>query len=179
MSVPRSMLGWLLGGRATKEERRTAAIRCATRDSALKQCVVANSKETCDRLAQDLDLCKVRLVGTFGADIGLAHALERVRPAPRAVVASRPPACRLLAPHHFKKARDLVTCAISSRPHDRLNSLCFPHAILQGRVVCPDAAAEFSRCAHLVVNHTGKQADVPDCSRQLRKMRACLRRERV
>ena len=57
------MLGWLLGGRATKEERRTAAIRCATRDSALKQCVVANSKETCDRLAQDLDLCKVRLVG--------------------------------------------------------------------------------------------------------------------
>ena len=63
VSVPRSMLGWLLGGRATKEERRTAAIRCATRDSALKQCVVANSKETCDRLAQDLDLCKVRLVG--------------------------------------------------------------------------------------------------------------------
>mmetsp|Transcript_3379 Transcript_3379/g.13436 ORF Transcript_3379/g.13436 Transcript_3379/m.13436 type:complete len:101 (-) Transcript_3379:256-558(-) len=100
------MFGWLLGGRATNEERRTAAIRCATRDSALKQCVVANSKETCDRLAQDLDLCK-------------------------------------------------------------------------GRVACPDAAAEFSRCAHLVVNHTGKQADIPDCSKQLRKMRACLRRKRV
>ena len=36
-------------------------------------------------------------------------------------------------------------------------------------MVCPDAAAEFSRCAHLVVNHTGKQADVPDCSKQLRE----------
>ena len=80
----------------------------------------------------------------------------------------------------FKSAPPLfVSCAISSRQHDRLNSRYFPHVIPQGRVVCPDAAAEFSRCAHLVVNHTGKQADVPDCSRQLRKMRACLRRERV
>jgi hypothetical protein len=45
--------------------------------------------------------------------------------------------------------------------------------------VCPDAAAEFSRCAHLVINHTGKEADTPDCSKQLQKMRACLRRKRV
>ena len=180
VSVPRSMLGWLLGGRATKEERRTAAIRCATRDSALKQCVVANSKETCDRLAQDLDLCKVRLVGNVRCRYR-TRARARARPtrASRRRRRVAPRACRLLAPHHFKKARDLVTCAISSRQHDRLNSLCFPHAIPQGRVVCPDAAAEFSRCAHLVVNHTGKQADVPDCSRQLRKMRACLRRKRV
>ena len=179
VSVPRSMLGWLLGGRATKEERRTAAIRCATRDSALKQCVVANSKETCDRLAQDLDLCKVRLVGNVRCRYR-TRARARARPT-RASRRRRvaPAGLPLLAPHHFKKARDLVTCAISSRQHDRLNSLCFPHAIPQGRVVCPDAAAEFSRCAHLVVNHTGKQADVPDCSRQLRKMRACLRRERV
>ena len=58
---PRSMLGWLLGGRATLEERRTAGSKCATRASALRQCVGANSEETCDRLAQDLDLCKVRI----------------------------------------------------------------------------------------------------------------------
>ena len=63
---PRSMLGWLLGGRATPEERRTAGSKCATRASALRQCVGANSEETCDRLAQDLDLCKVRIarIGT-------------------------------------------------------------------------------------------------------------------
>ena len=30
------------------------------------------------------------------------------------------------------------------------------------------------RCAHLVVNHTGKQADIPDCSKQLRKMCAAF-----
>lgn len=119
MSVPRSMLGWLLGGRATKEERRTAAIRCATRDSALKQCVVANSKETCDRLAQDLDLCKVRLVGNVRCRYR-TRARARARPtrASRRRRRVAPRACRLLAPHHFKNAaarschlRDLVPTA--------------------------------------------------------------------
>jgi hypothetical protein len=176
------MFGWLLGGRATKEERRTAAIRCATRDSALKQCVVANSKETCDRLAQDLDLCKVRHVRRHVRCRCRTRARARARPtrASRRRRRVAPAGVPIVGTPTFSKTpRAIFSCAISSRQRHRLNSRRFPHVIPQGRVACPDAAAEFSRCAHLVVNHTGKQADIPDCSKQLRKMRACLRRKRV
>ena len=47
--------------------------------------------------------------------------------------------------------------------------------LCKGRVVCPDAAAAFSRCTHLVINHTGTKAETPDCSRALRKLRRCLK----
>lgn len=131
VSVPRSMLGWLLGGRATKEERRTAAIRCATRDSALKQCVVANSKETCDRLAQDLDLCKVRLVGNVRSRYR-TRARARARPtrASRRRRRVAPAGVPILGTPTFSKTpppscqlRDLVPTARSSKlavfpPHD-------------------------------------------------------------
>ena len=122
-SVPRSMLGWLLGGRATKEERRTAAIRCATRDSALKQCVVANSKETCDRLAQDLDLCKVRSVGNVRCRYR-TRARARARPtrASRRRRRVAPAGVPFLGTPSFSKApppscqlRDLVPTARSSK----------------------------------------------------------------
>ena len=121
VSVPRSMLGWLLGGRATKEERRTAAIRCATRDSALKQCVVANSKETCDRLAQDLDLCKVRLVGNVRCRYR-TRARARARPT-RASRRRRvaPAGLPIVGTPSFQKSarschlRDLVPTARSSK----------------------------------------------------------------
>ena len=47
--------------------------------------------------------------------------------------------------------------------------------LCKGRVVCPDAAAAFSRCTHLVINHTGIKAETPDCSRALRELRRCLK----
>ena len=98
------MLGYLLGRRATKEQHVSVERKCATRTSAVKQCLAANPGETraCDAFGQDLDLCK-------------------------------------------------------------------------GRVVCPDAAAAFSRCTHLVINHTGIKAETPDCSRALRELRRCLK----
>ena len=98
------MLGYLLGRRTTKEQRVSLERKCATRTSAVKQCLAANPGDAraCDAFGQDLDLCK-------------------------------------------------------------------------GRVVCPDAAAAFSRCTHLVINHTGTQAETPDCSRALRKLRRCLK----
>ena len=116
VSVPRSMLGWLLGGRATKEERRTAAIRCATRDSALKQCVVANSKETCDRLAQDLDLCKVRLVGNVRCRYR-TRARARARPtrASRRRRRVAPAGVPFLGTPSFSKKREILSPA-RSRP---------------------------------------------------------------
>ena len=102
------MLGYLLGLRATKEERVSVGKKCSTRVSAVKQCLSANpkNKDACDAFSQDLDLCK-------------------------------------------------------------------------GRVVCVDAAAEFSRCTHLVINHTGVKADTPDCGKALRKLRKCLKTKRV
>jgi hypothetical protein len=98
------MLEYLLGRRATKEQRVSVAKKCATRTSAVKQCLAANPSDTfaCDAFGQDLDLCK-------------------------------------------------------------------------GRVVCPDAAAAFSRCAHLVINHTGIKAATPDCAGVLRELRRCLK----
>ena len=98
------MLGYLLGRRATKEQRASVEKKCATRTSAVKQCLAANPGDAraCDAFGQDLDLCK-------------------------------------------------------------------------GRVVCPDAAAAFSRCTHLVINHTGIKAETPDCSRALQKLRRCLK----
>ena len=98
------MLGYLLGRRATKEQRVSVERKCATRTSAVKQCLAANPGDAraCDAFGQDLDLCK-------------------------------------------------------------------------GRVVCPDAAAAFSRCTHLVINHTGIKAETPDCSRALRELRRCLK----
>ena len=117
VSVPRSMLGWLLGGRATKEERRTAAIRCATRDSALKQCVVANSKETCDRLAQDLDLCKVRSVGNVRCRYR-TRARARARPtrASRRRRRVAPAGVPFLGTPSFSKAPPPLLSAARSRP---------------------------------------------------------------
>lgn len=46
-------------------------------------------------------------------------------------------------------------------------------------MVCPEAAAAFSRCTHLVVNHTGTVADTPDCTKALSAMRKCLKSKRV
>jgi hypothetical protein len=95
------MLGYLLGRRATKEQRVSSERKCATRTSAVKQCLAANPGDAraCDAFGQDLDLCK-------------------------------------------------------------------------GRVVCPDAAAAFSRCTHLVINHTGIKAETPDCSQRAAKAAA-------
>lgn len=50
---------------------------------------------------------------------------------------------------------------------------------IQGRIVCPAAAAEFSRCTHLVINHKGVIADTPDCTKPLLAMRKCLKRKGV
>ena len=180
---PRSMLGWLLGGRATPEERRIAGSKCATRASALRQCVGANSEETCDRLAQDLDLCKVRIVRSEPdvALVGVSSPVAIAQAPCTVVVTSRAPI--VISAHDGWAPRFCIfkSAPPRSRPRSpRLTRLTISRtSIPQGRVVCPDAAAEFSRCAHLVINHTGKEADTPDCSKQLRKMRACLRRKRV
>ena len=55
------MLGLLFGRRASTEERATVRRRCATRETAVKQCLAANDATACDAFGQDLDLCKVRL----------------------------------------------------------------------------------------------------------------------
>ena len=57
----RPMLGLLFGRRASTEERATVRRRCATRETAVKQCLAANDATACDAFGQDLDLCKVRL----------------------------------------------------------------------------------------------------------------------
>ena len=51
--------------------------------------------------------------------------------------------------------------------------------LCKGRVVCQDAAAAFSRCTHLVINHTGIKAETPDCGGALRELRKCLKTKRV
>ena len=58
------MLGYLLGRRATKEQRVSVERKCATRTSAVKQCLAANPGDAraCDAFGQDLDLCKGRVV---------------------------------------------------------------------------------------------------------------------
>ena len=55
----------------------------------------------------------------------------------------------------------------------------FDETAAQGRVVCPEAAAEFSRCTHLVINHTGTIATTPDCTKALLAMRKCLKNKKV
>ena len=45
--------------------------------------------------------------------------------------------------------------------------------------MCPEAAAEFSRCTHLVINHTGTIATTPDCTKALLAMRKCLKNKKV
>jgi hypothetical protein len=141
------MLGLLFGRRASTEERATVRRRCATRDSAVKQCLAANDATACDAFGQDLDLCKVRLE-TRDRSFPIPSLLDALLPGRR--LAS---SVAHLLPSRFYRA--------------------------QGRVVCPDAAAAFSRCTHLVVNHTGKKADLPDCGPALKKLRACLRSKRA
>jgi hypothetical protein len=141
------MLGLLFGRRASTEERATVRRRCATRDSAVKQCLAANDATACDAFGQDLDLCKVRLE-TRDRSFPIPSLLDALLPGRR--LAS---SVAHLLPSRFSRA--------------------------QGRVVCPDAAAEFSRCTHLVINHTGTKATTPDCGAALRKLRACLRTKRV
>ena len=149
------MLGLLFGRRASTEERATVRRRCATRETAVKQCLAANDATACDAFGQDLDLCKVRLE---------THDRSSSRSAPpRALF----PAAR--APRARRSSSRVVR---RSRPPPRFSRA-------QGRVVCPDAAAEFSRCTHLVINHTGTRATTPDCGAALRKLRACLRTKRV
>ena len=149
------MLGLLFGRRASTEERATVRRRCATRETAVKQCLAANDATACDAFGQDLDLCKVRLE---------THDRSSSRSAPpRALF---PP--RALRAHGGRRLASSVAHVLPPR---------FSRA--QGRVVCPDAAAEFSRCTHLVINHTGTRATTPDCGAALRKLRACLRTKRV
>ena len=75
------MLGLLFGRRATEEERASLRRKCATRETAVAQCLAANDAASCDAFGQDLDLCKVR-AGASVAYVSIASAFtDPVSPA--------------------------------------------------------------------------------------------------
>ena len=59
-----SFLSSIFSSAKTKREREKISSQCATRTSALKACVSGNpkNKEACEKLSEDLALCKARLV---------------------------------------------------------------------------------------------------------------------
>ena len=59
-----SCLSSIFSSAKTKREREKISSQCATRTSALKACVSAypKNKEACEKLSEDLALCKARLV---------------------------------------------------------------------------------------------------------------------
>ena len=59
-----SFLSSIFSSAKTKREREKISSQCATRTSALKACVSAypKNKEACEKLSEDLALCKARLV---------------------------------------------------------------------------------------------------------------------
>ena len=168
------MLGLLFGRRATEEERASLRRKCATRETAVAQCLAANDAASCDAFGQDLDLCKVR-AGASVAYVSIASAFT-APVSPASARSREPPFPDRSSPRSARADFSLFPAAsrvLIANPPPR------PPPRVQGRVVCPDAAAAFSRCTHLVVNHTGKKADLPDCGPALKKLRACLRSKRA
>jgi hypothetical protein len=61
----RLMLGFLFGSSASADDRKTIERKCGARSTAVKQCLLANPNGpawACDAFAQDLDLCRGRVV---------------------------------------------------------------------------------------------------------------------
>mmetsp|Transcript_38398 Transcript_38398/g.61577 ORF Transcript_38398/g.61577 Transcript_38398/m.61577 type:complete len:105 (+) Transcript_38398:93-407(+) len=56
------MLGFFSGSGASESELSSIRKKCSTRESAVKVCLQANSREACDAFQQDLDLCKGHVV---------------------------------------------------------------------------------------------------------------------
>ena len=52
----------LFSSSRTKRDQEKINAQCGTRKSALSACVLGNTKEACEKLAEDLALCKARVV---------------------------------------------------------------------------------------------------------------------
>ena len=52
----------LFSSSRTKRDQEKINAQCGTRKSALSACVLGNTKEECEKLAEDLALCKARVV---------------------------------------------------------------------------------------------------------------------